>query len=384
MKQGWGIKKLGDVCEELFAGGDVPKNNSSKIKSDDFNIPIFSNGEKNKGLYGYTNVVRVKKPSITISARGTIGYPAIRDEAFYPAIRLIVATPNTEILDLFFLKYIIGSIDFIHSGSSIPQLTVPMIKEYPIPVPTLPEQRLIVSILDEAFSAIATAKANAEQNLKNAKELFESYLQAVFENNGNNWEEVKLSELAIDITDGDHMPPPKTNEGVPFITITNINKQSHRIDFSDTFTVSQAYFQKLKRNRKPQMGDVLYTVTGSYGIPVLIEDDFEFCFQRHIGLIRPKGNISSKWLYYWILSPQAFMQANDTATGTAQKTVSLTALRNFIVPKMPLKVQQSIVQKLDALSEETKRLESIYQKKIVDLEELKKSVLQKAFNGELS
>jgi type I restriction enzyme S subunit len=246
---------------------------------------------------------------------------------------------------------------------------------------SLPEQQRIVAILDEAFAAIAKAKANAEQNLKNAKELFESYLQGVFEN--GNWEKVKLSELAKDITDGDHMPPPKSEEGFPFITISNINKQNRQIDFSDTFKVPKAYFDKLKENRKPKKGDVLYTVTGSYGIPVLIESDIKFCFQRHIGLIRPKENVSSKWLYYWILSPQALFQANDTATGTAQKTVSLKALRNFVLPKMDLKAQQAIVQKLDALSTETKKLESIYQQKINDLEELKKSVLQKAFNGEL-
>jgi len=254
-------------------------------------------------------------------------------------------------------------------------------KDIEIPIPPLPEQQRIVAILDEAFAAIAKAKANAQQNLQNAKELFESYLQGVFEN--GNWEKVKLSELAKDITDGDHMPPPKSEEGFPFITISNINKQNRQIDFSDTFKVPKVYFDKLKENRRPKKGDVLYTVTGSYGIPVLIEDDFEFCFQRHIGLIRPKENVSSKWLYYWILSPNAIFQANDTATGTAQKTVSLTALRNFVLPKMTLKTQQAIVQKLDALNAETKKSESIYQQKVNDLEELKKSVLQKAFSGEL-
>jgi len=195
MKQGWEVKKLGEVCEELFAGGDVSKENSSKLESDVFNIPIFTNGEKNKGLYGYTNIARVTKPSITISARGTIGYSEIRQETFYPAIRLIVVTPNTDILDLSFLKYQISNISFIHSGSSIPQLTVPMVKEYLIHFPPLPEQQRIVAILDEVFDGIAKAKANAEQNLKNAQELFESYLQSVFETKGEGWEEKTLGEV---------------------------------------------------------------------------------------------------------------------------------------------------------------------------------------------
>src|SRR3989344_8510106 len=106
----WQTKKLGEVCEEVFAGGDVPKNSSSKFKTDVFKIPIFSNGEKNKGLYGYTDIARVTKPSITISARGTIGYSEIREEDFYPAIRLIVVIPKTDIIDLSFLKYVISTI----------------------------------------------------------------------------------------------------------------------------------------------------------------------------------------------------------------------------------------------------------------------------------
>lgn len=304
------------------------------------------------------------------------------------AQRIIVMQPKANKIDQTFLKYMLLSENVRQiilekgTGATVLGIKSSLLKKVKISFPSLPEQYRIVSILDKAFAAIATAKANAEQNIKNVKELFESYLQGVFED--GNWENVKLSELAKDITDGDHMPPPKSEEGFPFITISNINKQNHQIDFSDTFKVPKEYFYKLKENRKPKKGDVLYTVTGSYGIPVLIENDFEFCFQRHIGLIRPKVNVYSRWLYYWILSPQAIFQANDTATGTAQKTVSLTALRNFVLPKMTLKEQQTIITKLDALSAETKKLEAIYRQKVVDLDEFKKSLLQKAFNGKLS
>lgn len=132
------------------------------------------------------------------------------------------------------------------------------------------------------------------------------------------------------------------------------------------------------------IGDVLYTVTGSFGIPVIIDSDLEFCFQRHIGLIRPKAEIDSKWLYYWLMSPEAMRQAENVATGAAQKTVSLNTLRNFTVPLIPISEQIDIVSKLDVLSTETKKLETIYQQKLADLNELKKSILKKAFNGELS
>jgi type I restriction enzyme S subunit len=177
---GWEEKKLIDVCEELFAGGDVPKNNSSKFETNEYKIPIFSNGEKNKGLYGFTNTARVNKPSITISARGTIGYSEIRNEAFYPAIRLIVVTPKLDIIELKYLKYVIGGIDFTHSGSSIPQLTVPMIKEYLISYPSLKDQQTIVSKLDALREQTKKLEAVYEKKLQDLEELKKSVLSKAF------------------------------------------------------------------------------------------------------------------------------------------------------------------------------------------------------------
>ncbi|HJX51214.1 MAG TPA: restriction endonuclease subunit S [Polyangia bacterium] len=258
-----------------------------------------------------------------------------------------------------------------------------LLKELEIVYPPLPEQRRIVGILDEAFEGIATAKANAEKNLQNARALFESHLQSVFAGAWQACQLVSLSELATDITDGDHLPPPKAPTGVPFITIGNVAKDTRKIDLTDTFMVPRAYFDGLKENKKPRRGDVLYTVTGSFGIPVVVDADIEFCFQRHIGLIRPKSQISTSWLSYLLLSPQVFAQANERATGTAQKTVSLNVLRKFTVPNVPPKDQRAAAARLDALSAETDRLASIYQQKLAALEALKKSLLHQAFSGEL-
>jgi type I restriction enzyme S subunit len=177
---GWEAKTLGEVCEELFAGGDVPKGNSSKYETDEFRIPIFSNGEKNKGLYGFTNISRVTKPSITISARGTIGYSEIRHSPFYPAIRLIVVTPKNDIVNLLYLKYVIAGIDFKHSGASIPQLTVPMIKGYPISFPPLNEQKNIVQKLDALSEETKKLEAIYHQKINDLEELKKSVLQKAF------------------------------------------------------------------------------------------------------------------------------------------------------------------------------------------------------------
>ena len=178
--KGWEEKTLGEVCEELFAGGDVPKGNSSKYETDEFKIPIFSNGEKNKGLYGFTNMARVTKPSITIAARGTIGYSEIRHTPYYPAIRLIVVTPKNDIINLLYLKYVIAGIDFKHSGSSIPQLTVPMIKEYLITYPPIKEQQTIVQKLDALSAETKKLEAIYQQKINDLEELKKSVLQKAF------------------------------------------------------------------------------------------------------------------------------------------------------------------------------------------------------------
>jgi type I restriction enzyme S subunit len=373
----WVRKSLGEVCEMY-----QPKTISTKEMVEYGSYSVFGAN----GIIGKYDKYNHEEPQLLITCRGaTCGSVNISEPKSWINGNAMVVRPKGHSIDLKFLEYLFrGGIDLSKTitGAAQPQITRQNLSPILINFPkSLSEQQHIVSILDEAFTAIDKALANAQQNLKNAKELFESYLQAVFEN--GDWDFVKLSEMTTEISDGDHMPPPKSEFGLPFITISNINKQTHRIDFSDTFKVPQQYYNNLKSNKKPSKGDVLYTVTGSYGIPVLIEDDFQFCFQRHIGLIRPSNKLNSRLLYYWILSPQAFLQANETATGTAQKTVSLKALRNFRFPDIPIKQQQTIVRQLDALREETQKLERIYQQKIADLEELKKSILQKAFAGEL-
>jgi type I restriction enzyme, S subunit len=127
----------------------------------------------------------------------------------------------------------------------------------------------------------------------------------------------------------------------------------------------------------------LFTVTGSLGIPVIVDGDARFCFQRHIGLIRPTPETDSSWLYYLLLSPQVFKQASEGATGTAQKTVGLKVLRSLLVPSVEFPRQREMVAKLDALIEETQRLAALNQQKLAALEELKKSLLHQAFTGQL-
>jgi type I restriction enzyme S subunit len=177
---GWVEARLEDCCAEIFAGGDVPKDNHSKTPTQNHKIPIYTNGEKNCGLYGYTDKARVTSPSITISARGTIGYTVIRQESFFPAIRLIVVIPNLDCLDLGFLFHAVSNMNVAHSGTSIPQLTVPMVREFLIPLPPLSEQKQIVSQLDALAAETQRLETLYTQKLAALAELKKSLLHQAF------------------------------------------------------------------------------------------------------------------------------------------------------------------------------------------------------------
>ena len=162
------------------------------------------------------------------------------------------------------------------------------------------------------------------------------------------WAWSRLGAVAEAIGDGDHQPPPQTSFGVPFLVISNVS--GGRLSFENTRFVSKEYFSQLPETRKPRNGDLLLTVTGSYGIPVLIDSDDKFCFQRHIAIVRP-CTISNRYLYVILGSSYVKSICDAKATGTAQKTVGLATLRELLIPVAPYKEQMQIyAQTQDALS----------------------------------
>lgn len=157
------------------------------------------------------------------------------------------------------------------------------------------------------------------------------------------WRWVRLIDLCKSISDGDHQPPPQVPRGIPFLVISNVS--SGNVDFSNTRYVPMQYFNNLSDDRIAAKGDVLFTVTGSYGIPVKVDCDQQFCFQRHIALL--KLLIAWDYLFYVLKSPVIKSQCDAVATGTAQKTVGLKSLRSMLIPLPPLAEQKRIVAKLE-------------------------------------
>ena len=153
------------------------------------------------------------------------------------------------------------------------------------------------------------------------------------------WEWVRLEDICFVITDGDHQAPPKANDGIPFLVISDII--TGIIKFDKCRYVPVEYYSNLETYRKPSKGDILFTVTGSYGKSVIVETDKRFCFQRHIGLIKPI--LITKYLNIVLCSEYIKKECDAKATGTAQKTVGLESLRNFYIPIPPLSEQLRII-----------------------------------------
>ncbi|WP_083245285.1 restriction endonuclease subunit S [Paraburkholderia nodosa] len=161
------------------------------------------------------------------------------------------------------------------------------------------------------------------------------------------WRCASLQELTALVTDGDHQAPPKADSGVPFLVIGNLNKGI--VDFSDCKYVPETYYENLDWGRRPCSLDLLYTVTGSYGIPVVINSDSRFCVQRHVAILKSTNSTPVAYLYLFLKSTFAFNYASSIATGIAQKTVPLSGLRAMPVTLPPLAEQHRIVAKVDTL-----------------------------------
>ena len=162
------------------------------------------------------------------------------------------------------------------------------------------------------------------------------------------WQWTRLCTLFNVITDGDHQSPPRAEKGVAFLTIGNIT--TGQLDFTNCRNVPESYFRSLQPYRTPSKGDILYTVVGAtYGRPAVVETDREFCVQRHVAILKPPGALSLRYLAYLLGSPLVYEQASSSTTGTAQPTIALRPLRNFLVPLPPLAEQHRIVAKVDEL-----------------------------------
>ena len=386
MRKGWEYKKLEEICSSdlgktLNKSKDVgnmrPYLCAINILWDSIDLTTLKEAcFKDDEIDRYT----VKYGDLLVCEGGDTGRAAIWDRKepilYQNALHRLRFKEDVDarfIMYNLWHKKQIGEIDHKYSkGVTILHLVKSALLSIPILLPPLSTQLAIVSELDKINELIRLKK----EQLKDFDNLAQSLFYEMFGDpveNEKGWKVKKLGDICADITDGDHMPPPKSEFGIPFITISDIDKDTRCLNFENTFYVPEDYYNNLKENRKPQKGDLLYTVTGSYGIPVIVKTDKKFCFQRHIALLRPNKEIlSTIFLCYWVLSDGVKFMADKVATGIAQKTVGLNSIRKFSCILPPLPLQRLFAQRIEQIERE----KSEVQKSIQDLETLLASRMQ--------
>lgn len=366
----WTIQKWKDVLSI------VNGKNQKEVVSDDGAYPIIGSG----GEIGRATNFLCEAGSTVVGRKGTINNPFFVEERFWNVDTAFGIQPG-EKLNPKFLFYFCKCFNFknLDKSTTIPSLAKTDLLNIEMPVPSLKEQRQIVNKIEELFSELDSAV----ETLKKTKEQLAVYRQSVLK---EAFEACLQSETLKDvcscITDGDHMPPPKASSGIPFVMISDV--KNNTIQWDDTAFVKRDYFEKLDKKRVPQKGDVLYTVTGSFGIPIIVDYEKEFCFQRHIALLRPDlTKIEQKYLFYVMQSPQIFQQASDVATGTAQKTVGLTVLRTINIPYDNIQQQRKIVNHIESRLSACENIEKTVNEALMQADAMRQSILKKAFEGSL-
>jgi len=397
MKHGWEEKKLKEVCEKITDG------THQTPKYFDEGVIFLSSKNVTSGKIDWENIkyidekqhlemhkrVAPRVGDILLAKNGTTGVAAMVDRDFVFDIYVSLAHIRVlnEILPAFMLYFInspFAKKQFNQrlKGIGVPNLHLEEIREVVIPFPKQKiEQQRIVAILDEAFDAIAQAKAYAEQNLRNAQELFESYLQSVFEAKGEDWEEKTLAEVSKIFGRGKSKHRPRNDEKLyggmyPFIQTGNIRNCNHYIT-----AYTQTYNELgLAQSKLWPIGTICITIAANIAETGILT--FDACFPDSVIGLVVNDKLADKNFVEYLL--QFFkVKLQSLSKGSAQANINMGTFEKEFFPIPPLSEQQTIVTKLDDLSEQTKKLESIYKQKLADLEELKKFILHKAFNGEL-
>ncbi|MGB4813237.1 MAG: restriction endonuclease subunit S [Methylophilaceae bacterium] len=399
MKAGWEIKPLAEVCD--IVNGSTPlRSNKAYWENGSINWftieDIREQGRKiastNQKITHHalekTSIRILPSKSVLLCCTASIGEYAITEAPMATNQQFNgLVVKNHQTLKPLFLFYFCATLKDklaeLSGKTTIDFIPISRLRNILIPTPPILEQQRIVTILDEAFEGIATATANAKKNLANARELFESCLQSVFTTQGEGWVEKRLKELCEKITDGTHQTPTYYDDGVIFLSSRNVKART--IDWENIKYIDTKQHLEMHKRVAPRINDILLAKNGTTGVAAIVDRDVTFNIYVSLALLRALDVILPNLLLYFINSSVAKKQFNSRLKGSGVPNLHLEEIREVTIsfPKS-IAEQQSIVAKFDELCAETKKLEAIYQQKLTALEELKKSILNQAFSGQLS
>lgn len=378
MKTNWQTKNFEDCLVKVVYTKKIQRKDF--LESGDFPI-ISQEAEDINGYWDSDNDVFRTKTPVVIFGDHTQVLKYVDFDFVLGADGVKILAPKV-FLDPRFFYYFLQSVDLKSLGYA---RHYRLLKEIEVSYPdSLAEQKRIVKTLDEVFEGITKVKENAEKNLKNSHELFESYLQSVFADPGNDWEEKSLEELGQITSSKRIYKKEYAKTGVPFYRIKEVKELAHEKNVTVELYISKERYKEIKDVFGiPKEGDILMTAVGTIGEIYVVGRDGDFYFKDgNVLWLKDFDSVDPYFLKFVLMSFVESIKKLSKGSAYSALTIEKIEKHKIFLPKS-LSEQKAIVKKLDALSEQTKKLEAIYKQKIADLEELKKSVLKKAFAGEL-
>ncbi|MEA5583346.1 restriction endonuclease subunit S [Nodularia harveyana UHCC-0300] len=380
---GWVEKELGEVCT-LQRGFDLPKNQREKG-----NYPLISSS----GCIDSHTEAKSFAPGVVTGRSGSIGSVFFITEDFWP-LNTTLYVKDFHGNDPRFIFYLLNKFDLkrFASGVGVPTLNRNSVHSELVIIPSsIIEQKRIVEILDEAFEGIDRAIANSEKNLTNARELFESYLNGIFTQKGDGWINKKLGDVC-DFLNGFAFKSTDTvnSSDVQLIRMGNLYQNILDLERKPVFYPNE--FRELYAKYIVSEGDLIMSLTGTvdkedYGYTVEVPKTTNILLlnQRIVKFINIDTSYLDKKFFLHLLRTKYFLNAlYNSSRGVRQANLSSLSMKEIQIILPPVEVQKFLVSEFRALETETQRLENIYRQKIAALKELKQSILQKAFTGELT
>jgi type I restriction enzyme S subunit len=396
MREGWKAVQIEDVAK--VANGGTPKTKVPEYWGGEhvwitpaemgrLESPYLASSRRKLSDSGlqHSSATLVPSHSVILSTRAPIGHLIINSVpmAFNQGCRGIVPGENVHHKYLYyFLRFSEDLLNDLGSGTTFKELSAGKLKKVEIPLPPLPEQKGIVAILDEAFAGIDTAIANTQKNLVNAREVFKSYLDSVFSDAVMQWEEFPI-EKHIKFIDYRGKTPKKTSSGLRLITAKNV-RMGYLQREPEEFVDPETYDTWMTRGI-PKKWDVLFTTEAPLGFACQLDTDEKVVFAQRIITMQPDRDIiHPDYLMFALRSSPIQSRIHEKATGATATGIKASLLKKIAIPVPEIIQQKVIAENAGSLEQESKRLEGIYEEKLTALAELKQSLLQKAFSGELT
>jgi type I restriction enzyme S subunit len=375
MKAGWEIKTLDELASIKTGKRDANHQDENGI------YPFYTCavGQFKSSTWAFDGA------SIILPGNGAnVGKTFFYNGKFEAYQRTYVINELNQFVNPLFLFYCFKAnwADYIASrqfGSATNYIVVGDLKKFTIPLPPLPEQKRLVTLLDEAFESIATAKANAQQNLKNARALFESHLNEIFAECAKKYGHKTIGEISKHSL-GKMLDKAK-NKGEFKPYLRNINVRWFNFDLSDTLEMK--FLPEETEKYTAVKGDVLICEGGYPGRAAIWQNDEPIYFQKALHRVRFHEIEHNKWFVYFLFSQDSSGSLSQHFTGAGIQHFTGSALKQFKIPIPPIEETKLYVARFDILAEETQRLEALYSRKIAALDELKKALLHRAFSGAL-